>query len=168
MQLRDFDTGRTALDIANLARFSPERISSERNLQTGDVLFLAKGANNFAFSISNIPDYSMAAGYFFVLRPNKSILPDYLAWMLNHPQSLTEIHRQVASGARIPVVRKSVLAELPIPVPALSTQKAIVELNSLQKQERQLMRELIEEQEKLCAAIGLLAATNGISPGDQS
>lgn len=168
VQLKDFSADRQSLDISNLSRFSPDRIPSERNLRTGDVLFLAKGANNFAFCIGDIPDSSMAASYFFVLRLKKNILPDYFAWMLNHQKTLGEIHRQVASGARIPVVRKSVLAELPIPVPPLAIQKTIVELDSLQKQERQLMQELIEEQEKLCASIGLQVATSGILTGDKS
>lgn len=167
VQLKDFNADRTNLDTTGLSRFSPDRISSERNLKDGDVLYLSKGANNFAFAVHDIPTPSLAASYFFVLRPTTEILPDYLAWILNQKSTKAEINRQVASGARIPVVRKSVLEELPIPLPSLAIQKTIVELNNLQKQERKLMQEIIEEQEKLCAAIGLQAATSGNLIGDK-
>lgn len=166
VQLKDFSPDRTALDRTKLSRFSPNRISSERNLKDGDVLYLSKGANNFAFTANSLPEPSLAASYFFILRPTETILSDYLTWILNQKKTKTEINRQVASGARIPVVRKSVLEELRIPLPSLETQQRIIELNKLQKTEKRLLLELIQSREELCSAACLKAATQEISIGE--
>lgn len=166
VQLKDFSPDRTVLDTSNLSRFSPDRISSERNLKNGDVLYLSKGANNFAFAVRNLPKPTLAASYFFVLRPTETILPDYLAWILNQNTSKAEVTRQVASGARIPVVRKSVLEELPIPLPPLETQQKIIELAGLQRREQELMQELMQANEELYSAVCQKMAIQELETGE--
>ncbi|MDD4103233.1 MAG: restriction endonuclease subunit S, partial [Kiritimatiellae bacterium] len=55
LQIRDFSRDRATVNVADMVRLTPESRSSVCPLQPGDVVFLAKGANNFAAAISGLP-----------------------------------------------------------------------------------------------------------------
>ena len=85
IQLGDFDESRTRLNTRNMVRFQPGNLRKDKTIRPDEVIFLAKGVNNFAYQPGSLPSPTLAANYFYVLTPLPDILPEYLNWFLNHP-----------------------------------------------------------------------------------
>jgi type I restriction enzyme S subunit len=92
----------------------------------------------------------MASSIFFVIKPQDIILSEYLASILNLPQSI--VHFQKLSGGNsIPSFSKKELEEFDIPIPPLSIQQKIVEIGTIYTKELALldtMKEKITERYK--------------------
>jgi hypothetical protein len=168
LQIRDFNVERSAVDANAMVRFIPDSPSSVRPLQTGDVVFLARGARNFAFAPTGLPVPSVAAGYFFVIHPAEKVLPAYLAWCLNQPETLRALARSATSGARMSVVRRADIENVMIPVPPIPVQQAIVQVEALMRDEQAMLNEIVRKRRELVSAICMAAASPGRPKGERS
>ncbi len=111
-------------------------------LKKGDVLFAAKGLKNFAACYENNKVPAVASTSFFVIRLNNpKVLPGYLTWFLNHPNTQTLLKGQ-ARGSSIASISKSVLAELEIPVPDVQKQELILRIFRLHNRKRNLKQQI--------------------------
>ena len=164
VQLRDFDEHRTVLTTQNLVRIEPGAINPVQVLMDGDVLFLAKGARNFAFVPSDLPRPALAASYFFILRPGPRILPSYLAWFLNLDSTKRVFSQFSGYSAHMPVVRRDVLEDVLVPLPSLNIQTKIIELDGLMRQQQELLGDLARQQKNLITEACIKLATNQIIP----
>lgn len=158
LQIRDFNNERTAVDIAGMARISPSAVSQELVLREGDVVFLAKGAKSFGFAVADLPEPSLAASCFFIVRPSRRVDPAYLAWYLNLESTRRTIARQVGQGTRIPVVRRQLLEDLEVPLPSLQSQRLIAAVAELADQQQRLLAQLAERKHLLVTAACVRAA----------
>lgn len=158
LQIRDFSRDRATINVTDMVRLTPESRSSVFPLQPGDVVFLAKGANNFAAAVSDLPAPTLAASCFFILRPKPAILPGYLAWYLNHESTRALLTRLATTGAHMPIIRRDVLEALEIPLPPLIAQKAIAALGSLRLQEQALLTDLARKQQELISSVCMTTA----------
>ena len=163
LQVRDFNSERSALDTDAMVRFIPDSPSSVCPLQTGDVVFLARGARNFAFAPVKLPAPSVAAGYFFVIHPGEQVLPGYLAWCLNQPTTLRALARSATSGAHMPVVRRADIENVQVPVPPIHVQQAVVHLDRLMREEQSLLNDLARKRRELISTV-CMAAANPVKP----
>jgi hypothetical protein len=163
LQVRDFNSERSALDADAMVRFTPDSPTSARPLQTGDIVFLARGTRNFAFAPVDLPAHSIAASYFFVIHPGEQVLPGYLAWCLNQPATLRALARSATSGAHMPVVRRADIENVQVPVPPIHVQQAIVHLDGLMRDEQALLNELAQRRRDLISTV-CMAAANPVSP----
>lgn len=123
-------------------------ISEKHLLIPGDVLFAAKGTKNFAsvFGVQHPP--SVASTSFFVLRLiNDHVLPEFLAWFLNHP-STQQILKGQAIGSSLVSISKTVLEELDISVPSMVIQEKILHISRLRNIEKKLKQEIEALKEK--------------------
>ncbi|WP_070138429.1 restriction endonuclease subunit S [Crocinitomix algicola] len=115
-------------------------------LKHGDLLFVAKGNNNYAMVFD--ADFSaIAISLFFVVRPDHSkVSAKYLAWYINSKpgQHYLEQHRM---GAAVGNIRKSVLENMPILLPDLKTQEQISTLHQAMIKEKQLTNAYLEKKE---------------------
>jgi len=137
LQARDFNNLHQ-VDWSNLTRFTPSGSTTKSEIQQGDVLFLAKGQDNFACPISHVTTHILAANSFYILRSAKAkILPDYLAWWLNQlpAQEYIKLNR---SGSSLPFLSVSALSRLEVPLPSIELQRKIGELEQLRKKEADL------------------------------
>ena len=117
-------------------------ISEKHLLCAGDILFAAKGTKNFAavYEEHNLP--AVASTSFFVIRLlDSKVLPEYLAWFLNNPNTQALLKAQ-AMGTSIPSISKLVLEELEIPVPTIEMQKSVVAISKLRWQEKNIYNKL--------------------------
>lgn len=149
LQARHFDEhGKLIIDLhpdLNKIDINPKHL-----LLPGDILYAAKGTKNFAtlYEAKNIP--AVASTSFFVIRIEnvvKNILPAYLVWFINHPDTQALIKNQ-AMGSSIASISKGVLEELGIPIPALETQKIILKIASLRERELALKAQIESLKEK--------------------
>lgn len=125
-----------------------EGISEKHLLKAGDVLFAAKGTKNFAAVFENHHEPSVASTSFFVIRPTgKTLLPQYLAWVLNSHSTQALLKGQ-AIGTSIPSISKQVLENLEIAVPGIEIQKAILQITKLRSKEKALKQKIEALREK--------------------
>lgn len=121
-------------------------------LRKGDVLFAARGARNYAVCLSQVPEATVCAQYFFVLRcRSERLLPEYLAWHINRRPSQQYL-RNNAEGTDQLSIRRAVLEDMPIAVPELARQRQLVALAEAAAQERRQLDALIQNRERLLDA----------------
>ena len=112
-------------------------------LQYNEVLFNAKGRRFFAALFRNEYSFTIASASFLVLTiQNDHILPDFLVWYLNHPETLKVFNSKMTTQ-NIPSITKQELGELEIIIPNFETQNKIVKLDFLKKEQIMIQKELI-------------------------
>ena len=117
---------------------------SQYLLQKGDILFAGKGTKylcqTFNLDIQAVPSTTL-----YIIRPNPNqVLPEYLCWFLNLPKTETTI-KATQVGSSIPLIHKSSLEEIEIPVPDINTQSHALEIAVLQQREQQLLASIAEK-----------------------
>lgn len=126
----------------------------EKNfLQYNEILFNAKGRRFFAALFQNEYSFTIASTSFLVLTINDNIiLPEYLVWYLNHPETLKVFNSKMTTQ-NIPSITKQELGELEIIIPNFDTQNKIVKLDFLKKEQIKTQKELITLKENLINAV---------------
>lgn len=122
-------------------------------VKAGEVVFLARGRNRFAFVFDvNDPLPIVPASYFIILTPNQQVIDSgYLAWAINQPIFQSRIESR-STGTSIPQISKTDLQELAVNVPPLETQVKIATVNELMKQEQSLTSQINLNREQLLRA----------------
>ena len=117
-------------------------------LKKGDVLFAAKGSKNFAAWYEDDELPAVASTSFFVIRLHgNDVLPGYLTWFLNHPNTQTLLKGQ-ARGSSIASISKSVLSELEIQIPNIQKQELVLKIFKLRNKEKNLKQQIENLREK--------------------
>lgn len=87
----------------------------------------------FATLFRNEYSFTIASASFLVLTiQNDLILPEFLVWYLNHPETL-KVFASKMTTQNIPSVTKQELGDLEIIIPNLDTQKQIIKLDFLKR-----------------------------------
>ena len=119
-----------------------DKVTEKHLLADGDILFAAKGSKNFAVVYENHNLPAVASTSFFVIRvAEKELLPKFIAWYLNQPDTLKKLKDQ-AIGTAIPSISKVTLEDLEIPVPEKLVQHAVLEIASLIRKENDIQGRL--------------------------
>lgn len=120
--------------------FIDKRISKHL-LIDGDILFAAKGSKNIAAVYSAEIGPAVASSSFFVIRiDSKSkglVLPEYLAWLINHPHN-QKILKSQAKGSSLPSISIGVIGGLTVGIPEIIKQHAILHIHKLRNKEKEL------------------------------
>ena len=141
------------MQMKDLLMDSPEKIASfvEYNpkmekylLRKGDLLFAGKGTT-YLCTLFNLNINAVASTTLFVIRvQNDKVLPEYLCWYLNRPNMVNRI-RASQVGSSTPLILKSTLEELEIPIPDKAIQRKVMEISRLQERETYLINTLAEK-----------------------
>ncbi|MFN8263783.1 MAG: restriction endonuclease subunit S [Chitinophagales bacterium] len=125
-----------------------DSVANRHLLRPGDILFAAKGTRNFAAVYESHNPPCVASTSFFVIRLKaNTILPKYLVWFLNHPDT-QKILKAQAIGTSIVSISKVVLGTLEIPIPPIEKQEAVVKIASLKILEQRIKKQLADLQEQ--------------------
>lgn len=153
LQLRDVGTT-GEMPSPNFQRYHLNKLSDRYFVRGGEVVFRSRGEPNAAAAIPDpLPEPVVVIVPLVIVRPDRGrILPEYLAWAINQPEAQRQLSAE-AQGTSLRMIPKTVLENLEIAVPDLPTQKSIVELNALARQEGQLLRQLAARRENLLSAI---------------
>lgn len=127
-----------------------DKVKSKYYLETDDVLFVAKGANNFALVYKDIDDLpTIASSAMFVLKVNKDLAnPDFVAWYINQ-KNVQNYFKSNETGTYVTSVSKKTLENAPIELPALQVQLTIAKIVNLHNIEKRLNHEITELKNKL-------------------
>lgn len=156
IQIKDIGTfGQLFKD--DLVSVEADNIKQDFYVRSGDVLLTTRGASRRAAAVLNeFEDTIFVAQIFAIRNLNDDILPEYLAWYLNQAPA-QEHFDTYTSGTTIANVRKDVLASLPVYVPSIATQRLVLKIAELRKQESELTQE-IENRRTILVNEGLLRA----------
>ncbi len=147
---------------SNLYQFTPSANPQRYLITQGDVLFLSRGQRNFAVSVRESLENTIASYYFYILRPNTALVsPEYLAWFINQPTAQAFIGRH-QRGSHIKIVPKNIFAELDVVVPPQTIQHSIVQLERLRQKETQLMAHLVHARKRLINGLSIQAASKAL------
>ncbi len=111
-------------------------------LRVGDVLLQSRGSK-FPSVVLDKPLHAVAALGLIVIRPGREVLPAYLSWLLNQSRTREGL-RAAAQGTYIPFLSKADIAGLNVSLPALETQRRVVQVDTLRRRERALHAELVK------------------------
>lgn len=143
VQMRDIGNDHK-INWDTLVRAHPKGRKKPDWLDNGDVLFLSKGNNNPAILVEGIPSPCVCSPQFYLLKKKvDDIDSEYLAWIMNQEPS-QDYFRSNREGSGTLSVRRSVLENLEIPVPPLSVQRDMVQLQYMVKREEELQAKLLE------------------------
>lgn len=125
-----------------LVKVRGDRIKPEYYLQPGAVLLKARGTNYTAATF-NIEGIKAVAAYHFlvVAIQNNELLPHYLTWFINRPQSQYFLS-QVASGSYIKALSPQALATLEVAIPSIEQQELIINIDHLAQRESIILDEI--------------------------
>lgn len=117
-------------------------------VRENDLLMVSKGMA-YACRVFDGREPSIASTSFLVLRiTHPMILPDYLCWFLNHPNTVKAIKaRQEVSGTLM--IRKTDIENLEVLIPEVEDQKKIVAMDELSRREAILMKTIAERKQAL-------------------
>lgn len=152
LQVRQFDDAGRQIASAD-EYINIDKKNEMHLLKDGDVLFVGKGNRLFAWCYYEMDGPSIASSIFFVLKPDqKQIYPQYLAAILNAPQTKAAF-QQLGSGTNILSIRKSELGSYQIPILPMHQQRKIAALAELHQKEVDLAQQLITQKQNLYTAI---------------
>lgn len=147
IQMKDVDVEK-GLDTSSLFRVHLAGRKKPDYLQQGDILFVGRGYRIFAVLIEQPLENTVAGSHFFVLKANhQNVRADYLAWYINHKQA-QHYFSQHAVGSALPHVNRTTLEALPVVLPPLTIQEAIVKAHLCRLQEKALLEKLIEKKKQ--------------------
>ena len=157
IQGKDVDGHRYTYETGGLVRFTPALRKSDQILKPDDILFMARGARNYAIHLGDIPAKVLAAGSFYSIRIKEDMvekaIPTYLSWYLNQERTREYFSRFSGQGVAMPLVRRNVLENLEVPLPDPKIQDSIAQLDGLMRHEKDLLEKLVEKRERLISAL---------------
>ena len=114
-------------------------------LKAGDLLFAARGNRYFAILLEDVPFNTVLSPHFFHLTVNceAKVLPGFLAWQINQ-EPVQQYLQKSSHGSMIQAIGRQVLDNMPIAIPPLQKQEAVIKLNNTWRQELSLMQALTE------------------------
>lgn len=153
IQMKDVDTERginwTGLVATGLAgRKQPDW------LKTGDLLFAARGNRYFAILLEDVPFDTVLSPHFFHLTVKREakVLPGFLAWQINQ-EPIQHYLQKSSHGSMIQAIGRQVLDNMPIAIPPLQQQEAVIALNNTWRQELRVMAALTENMQRTMTGI---------------
>lgn len=143
-QAKDLVQGEPFDDTASLTRISDELSGYSGHLRKNDVLLVARGmkSGSFRSTVFVADDLNVvASSSVHVIRITSSeVLPEYVSLFLNSREGQAAI-ANIITGSYIGAVPRRELERIRIPKPALSKQRALVNLNhNIQEQQKILER----------------------------
>ena len=148
MQMKDVshDGG---LNLSGLISTNLEGRRAPHWLEPGDIVFMARGNRNYAIYLDEVPARVVCSPLFFHIHMRtKNILPEFLAWQINQGPAQSYFGRSRVGTAQMSI-RRSTLEELPVSIPELDKQKALIELDRLMKEEQRLCNQLATSREQI-------------------
>ena len=153
VQLKELSDKNT-IDISTAVKIYMQNVAENYLLQKGDLVFRSRGMDSTA-AIMDISSNNVILSAPFQrirLQDTSKIIPEYLLWYINSKdaQSYFSVNK---TGTSVTMISTAVLADLPVIVPSVESQKKIVEINTLSEREIELQEELIKKKNLLTETV---------------
>lgn len=132
-------------------------------LERGDILLRSRGDSVSSAILRRDLGRAVAAAPLLRIRVTDTrILPEFLNWYINQPPAQSYFARH-AEGSNVKMISPGALEALPVAIPTLEHQSALVDLAGLTVRERELVRELSRCRSDLLSQITLNYLEGGAS-----
>lgn len=150
--MRNIERG--LIDWPSLTRVALPTQRAPEFLASGDVIFTTRGRRNFALVLDDVAGLVVCSPHFFVLqsRAPDGLLPAFLAWQINQKPA-QEYFQQAATGSHILNITRGAIESLPLALPPVAVQGAIVALADAAQRERDLVSALIDNRQRQLDAV---------------
>ena len=161
IQMANIDSGKSI--NWKTVQYVAEQIKEEHYLKSGDLLFCARGINNYSLVIDDaICKHSIAVSQFLIIKPDPAKLhPYYLAWFLSQKEAIDYIRSNTLMST-VPLINKITLEEMLITLPSLEQQKTIANIYELSGKENTLIEKIQSLKSRKRNAIMLSAITGKV------
>jgi restriction endonuclease S subunit len=152
VQMRNVDAA-SGINWSDVQRISLPSKRPPAFLAVGDIIFTTRGTRNFALALDTVEGHAVCSPHFFIIRvlDANRIAPSFLAWQINQ-RPAQEYFQREATGSHILNIRREVIENLPLALPPLERQRAII---ALADAERAALAKLIENRNHQIEAIAL-------------
>lgn len=124
-------------------------------LEDEDLLFLARGNNNYSVCIRDVMEKTVCSPHFFHIRiTDPTITAVFLNWQINQLPAQNYIDAS-AEGQEKRNIRRTVLEDLPIIVPSIPKQNEIIKLDELLNDERMIYEAMMANRHDLMDSIAI-------------
>lgn len=148
IQGKDFDSLKR-LNTCALTNFIPDRNPELYSIKKGDIIFMARGSEHFAYHVDkSLTDTLVSSSFYVISLKSQKLLSSYLAWWLNQPV-VQNAFKANSAGTIMSFVSKGDLSAIEITVPPMTIQKNIVRIMELRDKENLLRKRLIDYRIKL-------------------
>ncbi|MCG2420083.1 restriction endonuclease subunit S [Aequorivita sp. F47161] len=152
VQLKDMENEYTS--IGNDCTFiDAAEVKEKYYLEKGDILFISKGANNFAtvFELDDVLP-SVASSVFYVIKVDAlKAEPNFVAWYINKSK-VQQYFQEYAVGTYSLSINKEVVENIPLQLPPLEIQIKIAKVAMLAQKEQYIYKSLKEKRNQLLEA----------------
>lgn len=137
------------MTLADLPGRAPSRW-----LEHGDIVFVARGASNYAVVADTPPERTVLSPHFFQIRihEDSGILPEFLAWQINQAPA-QKYFTQSSEGSAVVGVRKGMLENLEIICPPPSEQGEIMMVVHCWNEQQNVIQAMSDNHEKFMVSI---------------
>ena len=133
--------------------FRKEPISEKQIVRSGDVM-IKRLNHDRAYLAAEINTPATISQNLFLIRAlSGSCLPEYLAFLFEQQEILSQITQVSGSSAPIRALSAKMLFDISIPIKSIETQRIIGGIWKLGKRRKLLLRKLESENDRLIAAI---------------
>lgn len=159
IQIKDVDRIEGVSEGGTILLRSEGRKYEKHLLEEGDLLFQSRGSRHPVGVVEGGVRGIAATGLHIIRPDTKRVMPYYLAWWLNHPQSQAKLTRDLARGTYIPFISAGDLIAFQVALPPRNVQAQIVEVDRLRRLEHKLGAKLERLNQQLVDAANWMAAT---------
>jgi len=111
-------------------------------IRKNDIIFRARGVTNTSAILKEEVGEGVVAAPLFRIRVTaENVLPDYVCWYINLPQSQKYLSSH-AKGTAQKMIPRETLEDFEIEVPSLDCQQGVIEIAQLQQKELNLLQDL--------------------------
>lgn len=144
IQLKDFENNYTSIG-EDCYIVDGTKIRKKYILNSGDILFISKGSNNFALSFNKKDNFpSIASSSLFVIQVDESVAyPQYVAWYINQKKVQAYLKTN-EMGTYVPNINKSTVEQMPIELPTMEKQMLIAKIAELNNKEQNIYQRITE------------------------
>lgn len=161
VQMRDLRDDHV-VDSANLDRVDLDPPANQW-LQRGDILVSSRGEAVTSAIIDADVDAAIAAAPLLRVRvASRSILPQYLNWIINQEPSQAYFAKNI-EGSNVKMISRRALEELPIEVPPVEQQEKVIQLAGLAAREKRLVEVIGKHRDELLSHVMLNYLKGGAS-----
>lgn len=150
VQMKDLGSD-DIVDCGHLQRVELAEVKPSHVLQAGDLVFRSRGMDmSPALMVDEPREAIILAAPLYRVRVNseQEVLPEYLNWYLHQDEAQTYLASRIKGTAQ-KMVSKNSLEGLPVELPDLPTQQAIVDMAALLQRELTLLDALSERRQAL-------------------
>lgn len=153
IQMKDVDVGQ-GIDWTGLVVTDLPGKKQPDWLKHGDLLFVARGNSNFALLLDEVPFDTVLSPHFFhlTIKRGANILPGFLAWQINQ-EPIQHYLQKSSHGSMVQAIGRQVLDNMPVAIPPLEKQQAILSLNHAWQQQLRVMAALTDNMQRTMTGI---------------